>query len=106
MKAFGILMSLLVSALVVYLTLQSYRQSNSGADSGLSGLTRPLEKARSVQSVVDLSAAQMAVQTYQIQQGAFPPSLKDLVSAGFVNESQIKNLEYDPATGKVAPHPE
>ncbi len=101
MKFVGILLSLLVSAIVIYLTLQNIRSSSKNADP--LGLTQPIEKAKKVQSALDLSAVQLAVQTYQAQQGSFPKSLSDLVSSGIITEAQIKNLNYDPESGKVAP---
>ncbi|MBI1820332.1 MAG: hypothetical protein HY036_03140 [Nitrospirae bacterium] len=105
MKGIGILLSLIVSGIVLYLTLQNVRShSNEGGDP--LGLIKPIEKAKKVQSIIDLSAVQMAVQTYQIQQGAFPKSLDDLVNAGHLAGSQIKNLDYDPESGKVSAHPE
>ena len=104
MKAIGILLSLIVSGVVLYLTLQSVKSHSDGADP--LGLVRPIEKAKEVQSVLDLAAVQTAVQNYQIQQGQFPKSLDDLVSAGALTGNQIKNLEYDPESGKVIHHPE
>ncbi|MHB8483375.1 MAG: hypothetical protein ACYDBV_11685 [Nitrospiria bacterium] len=97
-------MSLIVSAVVLYLTLQSVKSHSSGADP--LGLVKPIEKAKKVQSVIDLSAVQMAIQSYQIQQGTFPSSLDDLVSAGLLAGNQIKNMDYDPGSGKVTLHPE
>jgi competence protein ComGC len=99
MKTVGILLSLLVSAIVLYLTLQNVRSSSQSADP--MGLAAPIEKAKQVQAVIDLSAVQMAVQNYQAQQGSFPKTLSELVASGLLNESQIKKLAYDPETGKV-----
>ncbi|MBI3594307.1 MAG: hypothetical protein HY200_05055 [Nitrospirae bacterium] len=99
MKSIGILLSLLVSAVVIYLTLQNVRSSSQSVDP--LGLVVPIEKAKKVQSAIDLSAVQTAVQNYQAQQGSFPKSLSELVSSGLLTESQLKGLEYDSETGKV-----
>jgi competence protein ComGC len=99
MKFVGILLSLLVSAIVIYLTLQNIQSGSKNADP--LGLTQPIEKAKKVQSALDLSAVQLAVQAYQAQQGNLPKNLSDLVSTGILNEAQIKNLNYDPESGKV-----
>ena len=99
MKFVGILLSLLVSAIVIYITLQNIQSSSKNANP--LGLTQPIDKAKKVQSVLDLSAVQTAVQAYQAQQGSLPKSLSDLVSSGILNETQIKNLNYDPESGKV-----
>lgn len=100
MKAVGILLSLLVSAIVVYLTLQSYR-SQSG-DTSPASLARPLEKAHEVQSVVDLAAVQTALSSFQAQNGAPPKTLDELVAVGLVSQEQIQKVIYDPATGTVS----
>lgn len=100
MKAVGILLSLLVSAVVVYLSLQAYR-SQSG-DTSPASLARPLEKAHEVQSVVDLAAVQTALSTFQAQNGAPPKTLDELVTAGLASQEQIQKLDYDPATGKIS----
>ena len=102
MKVIGILLSLLVSAVVIYLTLQNIKSSSQGGDP--LGLVKPIEKAKEVQSVIDLSAVQTAIQAYQAQQGTLPKSLTDLVSSGALTESQIRNLDYDPESGRVKPH--
>ena len=99
MKSVGILLSLLVSAVVVYITLQSYR-SQSG-DTSPASLARPLEKAHEVQSVVDLAAVQTALSSFQAQNGAPPKTLDELVAAGLVSREQIQKLDYDPGTGRI-----
>ena len=100
MKVVGILLTLLVSAIVIYLAFQNIQSSSKNADP--LGLTQPIEKAKKVQSALDLSAVQLAVQAYQAQQGSFPKTLSDLVSSGILTEAQIKSLNYDPESGKVA----
>ncbi|MFI5305529.1 MAG: hypothetical protein ACHQYP_12145 [Nitrospiria bacterium] len=104
MKIVGILLSLLVSAIVIYLAFQNIQSSSKNNDS--LGLAKPMEKAKGVQSVIDLSAVQLAIQSYQAQQGNFPKTLSDLVSSGALSENQIKNLDYDPDSGKVSPRAE
>lgn len=99
MKIVGILLSLLVSATIIYLTVENVRSYSKGSTS--LDFTKPIEKAKSVQPAIDLSAIQLAVQAYETQHGSNPKSLSDLVSSGYLEESQIKNVHYDAESGKI-----
>ena len=104
MKVVGILLSLLVSAVIIYLALQNIQSGTKNQDP--LNLAKPVEKARAVQLQVDLAAVQMAVQSYQVQNGTFPKSLSELVSSGILTESQTSKLDYNPGSGKVSLRPE